>query len=250
MAASRSHTSLPTLVESVMKFGLTSHFPCSYLPDREERLLVHVGEAQEGMVYDKLIQAGFRRSGEQMYRPHCARCNECKAIRINIAKYTPSRSQKRLINKNKDLNMLWRASEEINLTDYFPLYADYISERHRDGSMFPPDLNSFLTFNQCAWRQPYFLEAWLDNRLVAVAITDKMANGLSAFYTFFAPDLDKRSLGGYMILAQINQALQLELPYLYLGYYINQCDKMNYKTQYSGYEWFNGEYWSDESLTR
>ena len=232
-----------------MKFGLTSPFPCSYLPDKDERLLVHVGDALDGQVYDQLIQAGFRRSGEQMYRPHCARCNECKAIRINLKEYTPSRSQKRLNNKNQDLNLLWRASEDINLTDYFPLYANYITERHRDGSMFPPDLNSFLTFNQCAWRQPHFLEAWLDNRLVAVAITDVLANGLSAFYTFFAPDQDRRSLGSFMILAQIAQAKQLEYPYLYLGYYIKECNKMNYKTQYSGYEWFNGEYWSNESLT-
>lgn len=232
-----------------MKFGLTSQFPCSYLSDRDERLLVHVGDALEGQVYDKLIQAGFRRSGEQMYRPHCTHCDECKAIRINLAEYTPSRSHKRLLNKNKDLNLFWRSSKDIKLADYFPLYADYISERHRDGSMYPPDLNSFLTFNQCAWRQPYFLEARLDNRIVAVAITDKVANGLSAFYTFFAPDLDKRSLGSFMILAQIEQAQQLEYPYLYLGYYINECNKMNYKTQYSGYEWFNGENWSNEPLT-
>lgn len=232
-----------------MKFGLTAEFPCSYLPDRKERLLVYVNEdIDNAQAYDRLIQAGFRRSGEQIYRPHCAQCNACKAMRINVELFKPSKGQKRIRNKNRDLNLIWRRFSDVNMADYYPLYANYISERHRDGSMYPPDLQNFLSFNQCLWRDPYFLEAWLEDELVAVAITDKTHSGLSAFYTFFEPKLASRSLGKFMILAQFEQTLRLNLPYTYLGYYIADCEKMNYKNQYAGYEWFNGEYWTDEAL--
>jgi arginine-tRNA-protein transferase len=228
-----------------MKFGLTSSFSCSYLPGREERLMVYVPDTLDdtSQAYDKLIQAGFRRSGEQVYRPHCARCDECKAVRVDVNAFTPNRKQQRVSRKNQDLRLLWRAFDDVNIHDYFAIYANYISERHRDGSMYPPDLGNFISFNRCAWREPYFLEAWLEDELVAVAITDKTTTGLSAFYTFYAPEQHKRSLGFYLISAQIEQARLLGLPYLYLGYYIKDCAKMNYKTQLNACEIFNGEFW-------
>lgn len=90
---------------------------------------------------------------------------------------------------------------------------------------------------------PLLIEAWLHDELVGVAVTDKTVMGLSAFYTFFSPDYPKRSLGVFMILQQIQLSASMHKPYLFLGYQIDDCSKMNYKKQYQPYERFNGEYW-------
>lgn len=232
-----------------MKFGITQPFPCNYLPDRDEQLLVHipVAELPEHKAYDKLIHSGFRRSGEQIYRPHCAQCNACQSIRVLTYEFKPTKSQKRILRKNQDIKIV---VNEVNVSlllkdtpDYFELYARYITQRHQDGSMYPPNKDNFVQFLGCAWQSPILVEAWLDNALVAVAVTDSTVMGLSAFYTYFAPEYDARSLGVFMILQQIKLCQKLQKPYLFLGYQIDECQKMNYKTKYRPYERFNGEFW-------
>jgi arginine-tRNA-protein transferase len=230
-----------------MKFGLTQAFACSYLDNRDEQLLVYVEEhGDPQQIYSTLIDAGFRRSGAQIYRPHCPSCQECQSLRIPTRQFRPSSSQKRLIKRNKELTTALVTSPKDY---YYPLYERYINERHKDGTMYPPTQSQFDSFVDCQWKAPLFIEAYDKQRLIAVAVTDDVRDdqgshsGLSAMYTFFDPDYAQRSIGIWMILQQIQYAQQLNIDYLYLGYQIDECQKMNYKRQFLPHERFYDHKW-------
>lgn len=224
-----------------MKFGITQEFECSYIPEQSERLLVCLEPTDDLKGhYSDLIQLGFRRSGEQIYRPNCKTCNACESLRILTREFVPSKSQKRILSKNRDLKISF---SEHAKDDYYLLYEQYINHTHSDGSMYPASLEQYESFIFSCWNAPLFLEIEQNNQLVGVAVTDKVENGLSALYTFYDPTLRTRSLGKYLILKQIALCRSLDLSYLYLGYQIDECDKMNYKTQYKPYQRFIGNSW-------
>ncbi|MEW9796688.1 arginyltransferase [Alteromonas sp. CYL-A6] len=229
-----------------MKFGITQRFSCSYLPDEQEQLLVLADEtAPLPDTYGKLIQVGFRRSGEQIYRPHCPACDACQSVRIPVHDFAPSRSQKRV--SKRCAGFTTRLSYTPH-EHYYALYEHYITARHQDGGMYPPSRTQYEHFILCQWRTPLFIEAWDNDLLIAVAVTDMIDNGqqhraLSALYTFFHPDYDSFSLGTWMILNQIKTAQQLQRDYLYLGYYVGGCQKMSYKHQFYPYETFIADKW-------
>ena len=224
-----------------MKFGLTQQFPCSYLADEEEQLLVFVddNDAIENS-YGQLIESGFRRSGEQIYRPHCPHCNACQSIRVLVQRFVPSKGQKRVQKRNGDIEI--RISHE-NKTSYYPLYETYINQRHADGSMFPASVEQYQGFIKANWITPLYIEFYLLQELIAVAVTDEVSNGLSALYTFFHPDMHERSIGTFAILTQIQHAKSLKKQYLYLGYQVDACAKMNYKIKFLPYERFFANKW-------
>lgn len=142
-----------------MKFGITQDFPCSYLEQQHERLLMVVDEddALNSDHYETLLHNGFRRSGDQVYRPHCASCNACQSLRVPVSTFRPSKSQKRILNKNSDLTLMY--SRQSN-DGYFPLYANYIEQRHADGSMYPPDQQQFENFIHSKWLPGIFIECY------------------------------------------------------------------------------------------
>lgn len=224
-----------------MKFGITSEFGCSYLDGRQERLLVCVEPSNKlKQAYSQLSTVGFRRSGQQIYRPHCESCNQCHSIRLPVSLFKPSKSQKRIRSKNKDLSV--KLSTRCQ-PDYYPLFERYINTLHKDGSMYPTSPEQFHAFIESEWTQPLYLEAWLDEQLIAVAVTDKLDSAYSALYTFYAPELQTRSLGTFMVLEQIKLCEAHLKDYLYLGYQIDDCKKMNYKTKFKPYERFFAEEW-------
>lgn len=224
-----------------MKFGITQDFECSYIKGQQERLLICMEpiDTLKGH-YKQLIQAGFRRSGVQLYKPHCGECDSCQSIRVLCNRFTPSKSQKRLLNKNKDIVVKWIEEER---DDYYPLYEQYINECHRDGSMYPPSYDQYRCFFDCIWQRPTYIEGRIDGKLVGVAVCDKVDDGLSALYTFFDPSLRSRSLGSYFILQQIKSCYEQNLPHLYLGYQIDECKKMNYKSKFTPHERFKEGQW-------
>lgn len=227
------------------KVGITQVFPCSYLPEQEERLLVAVDERlQNSQSYSLLMSEGFRRSGDQSYRPHCPHCNACQSIRVLVNSFTPSKSQKRSRKRNSDF--IIKYSTELK-DAYYPLYELYINNCHQDGSMYPANFKQFQTFLTSTLSKQLFIETWhkVDNeeKLICVAVTDLLINGLSAVYTFYHVDYKANGLGVFSILNQIEYCQQLSLPYLYLGYQIDDCAKMNYKNRYFPYEkYINGQW--------
>jgi len=230
--------------QTKLHFYASSPEPCGYLPERKSiSAFANPYMDMDLETYDELIQFGFRRSGGYLYRPHCPQCNECISIRIPVNRYQLSKSDKRNLRKNKDLEMnLIKAkfSEE-----HFELYQRYINSRHPGGSMENPTRSDYHRFLICDWTETTFIEYRLGKKLLGVAVTDATSTGYSAVYTFFDPDEASRSLGHFSILKQIELSHSHGLPYLYLGYWIKDCTKMNYKTRYKPAEGFIDDMWID-----
>lgn len=231
-----------------LQFYLTTVSPCSYFQDKHSCNLIPDPKISLNMpLYNQLIQHGFRRSGKHCYRPHChscePSCQDCIACRIPVQTFHPSRAQKRCLRKNHDLD--FSVSDACYNNEYFDLYRKYLNSRHADGSMADPCEDDYKQFLYCDWCDTRFLEWRLQNRLVAVAVTDIMSDGLSAVYSFFDPELNKRSLGTFCILKQIEYARNEETDFVYLGYWINNHKKMGYKNKFSPIQLYLDERWQE-----
>jgi arginine-tRNA-protein transferase len=221
---------------------LTPEHPCSYLAGESARTLFVDPNLQLSQNrYQQLTNAGFRRSGSNLYRPHCERCQACQPSRIPVSAFEPRRRQRRVLERNRDL-VLRREPARFSRALY-SLYARYIEARHQDGGMFPADEEQYQSFLLCDWADSEFLVGYCGTELVSVAVTDRLADGLSAIYTFFEPSLGQRSLGALSILKQIEWARSLDLDYLYLGYAIRNSPKMRYKFEYRPLEVLTGAGW-------
>jgi len=221
---------------------LSQQFDCSYLPNRQEQLLVILDPSCYcAEKFEQLLALGFRRSGDQIYRPHCPACNACNSIRVLAQTFQPSKSQKRKLNKAQKVFTV--NYSEYERADYYPLYCKYITQRHQDGSMYPPEQNQYESFLFCQWLPITFIELRDGDKLVAVAVTDNMDNAVSAIYTFFDPDYESYSLGSVMIMHQIEFAKQQQKQFVYLGYQIDECNKMKYKTQFLPAQKHIGDQW-------
>ena len=227
---------------SDLKFYATPAHPCGYLEDEQATMLFADPEATiDATTYSQLIDLGFRRSGAQIYRPHCEQCKACVPARVPVDSFKPSRSQRRIFNRNQDLRVV--ELNDIFNQDCYQLFERYINVRHRDGDMYPPSYEQYITFLTKEMTVTRYYGFMLDEQLIAVAVTDQTDNGLSAIYTFFDPDMDKRSLGVYGILWQIEQCKALGLAFVYLGYWIKACSKMSYKTDYRPLQLYLNNRW-------
>lgn len=221
---------------------LAQQHPCSYLPGLSARsVFIDPAVTVSAPLYSHLIEQGFRRSSAHIYRPHCGPCSACVSVRIPVQDFTPSSSQQKIIRRNQDLSVHAVASQFSE--EHYRLYQRYIEQRHADGDMYPASIEQFKSFLTSDLDFVRFYEFRLDEQLLAVAVTDILPTGLSAMYTFFDPDDKRRSLGRYAILWQIQESLRLDLPYVYLGYWVQNCQKMNYKTQYQPLQGFIDQRW-------
>ena len=213
--------------------------------------------ALQGDTSEKLNNAlskqGFRRSQNVLYRPSCADCSACLSARIRVADFVPSKSQKRVAKKN---NTLTRAASSPWATEaQYALFRDYLDSRHATGGMADMDLFEFAAMVEETPIRTRLIEyrdaeptAIISDDpyegLRAVCLTDVLDDGLSMVYSFFAPELMKNSLGTYLILDHIQIARELDLPYVYLGYWVPGSDKMGYKANFKGVEIFRGGEWA------
>ncbi|EGU38120.1 arginyl-tRNA-protein transferase [Vibrio ichthyoenteri ATCC 700023] len=223
-----------------IRIGLTDNHPCSYLPNRQERVAVALEPAlHSSSNYEVLLANGFRRSGDTIYKPHCELCSACQPIRISVPNFEPSRSQKRLLAKAK--NIRYQLKEEMD-EDWFDLYQPYIDARHREGSMYPANRDSFAQFSHCAWLNTQYLHIYDDDKLIGIAVTDILSNSASAFYTFFDPN-SEISLGTLGGLLQIDYCRNQGKQWLYLGYQIDECPAMNYKVRFQPHQRLVNQTW-------
>jgi leucyl-tRNA---protein transferase len=226
-----------------LKVYTTYPHSCSYLEEQvATTLFVDPRQPVDQKLYSKLSVLGFRRSGNHIYRPHCAQCNACIPARIPVAEFEPRRGQKRIWQRNQDLRLA--STDDINDDEAFHLYQRYIVERHADGDMHPPDREQYEAFLNSVWGCTRYFRFYDKGALKAVAVVDQLEDGLSAIYTFFDPQANKRSLGVYAILWEVEQARKLGLEYLYLGYWIRDCQKMSYKSDYRPLQVYNNSRWS------
>lgn len=202
---------------------------CPYLADRQAtQAFVDPELPMDAALYSALLLRGFRRSGRNVYRPWCGHCNACISSRIPVERFSPRRTHRRIWRRNQDLQV--RAVPAAFREEQFSLYRRYLRARHGDGGMDPDDPGAYATFLISPWCETYFYEFRAHERLLAVAVVDRLAVGLSAVYTFFEPEAAKRSLGIYALLHQIEEARSLDLPHVYLGYWVPGSRKMDYKS--------------------
>lgn len=215
---------------------ITPPHPCSYLPEKSARMLfVDPSLTVSGGLMSELSRQGYRRSGNYLYRPECKHCAQCLSLRIPVAQFKPGRTQRKIINKNADLTQRLVPSNKARAAHY-RLYERYINQRHVDGDMYPPSQDQFAKFLMHGFEQSFFMEFWLGSQLVGVAVIDVLDDGLSAVYSFYDPALNSRSLGTYMILAQIDWLKRIKKTHLYLGYWVPDAPKMRYKSRFTPFE--------------
>ncbi|MFN3259586.1 MAG: arginyltransferase [Pikeienuella sp.] len=226
------------------QFFLTANQPCPYLPGRQERkLFTTLRGADARRMNDTLSLRGFRRSQSVAYRPACSECGACLSVRIPVASFEPSRSQRRVLKANRTVER--RTCAPWATEEQYELFRAYLGSRHADGGMAEMDICEFAAMIEETTVRTRVIE-YHDAEaggLIAACLTDVMADGLSMVYSFFRPDLASRSLGVHMILDHVAIARQAGLPYLYLGYWVPGSRKMDYKAKFTPFEYFRGGAW-------
>ncbi|WP_136658791.1 arginyltransferase [Nitratireductor sp. XY-223] len=240
------------------QFFLTAPSPCPYLEGQFERkVFTHLVGEKAADLNDLLTQGGFRRSQNIAYRPACESCRACISVRILAGEYKPNRSMKRILVRNKDIVATEFPAEPSS--EQYSLFRGYLDARHQEGGMSDMTVLDYAMMVEDTHVPTRIIEYRLGSnsleedddtkgRLIAVALSDLMGDGLSMVYSFFDPDYSDRSLGTYMILDHIRRAQDRGLPHVYLGYWVNGSRKMDYKTRFlpqehlmaGGWERFEG----------
>jgi arginine-tRNA-protein transferase len=247
------------------KFYVTTPSPCPYIDGNIERkiftdlkiepptydreaILEHRGpEHKPGYsaeLHHSLAMVGFRRSQDITYRPACDDCQECKSARIPVILFDASKSQKRTLNKNKDVT--FELKPNIATSEQYELLIEYIEGRHSEGGMAGISYPEYQDMVQSSPISTIIIEYRQNNgKLIGVALSDQMKDSLSMVYSFFdiSPEMNKRSLGVFIVLNHINIAESRDLDHVYLGYFVKNSPKMSYKMNFKPIEILSQSGW-------
>ena len=219
------------------QFYLTAPSPCPYLPRREERkVFTHLIGKRAITLNDTLTQSGFRRSQTIAYRPACEACRACVSVRVKVDEFAVGRNLRRVIDRNVDIR--GGAVRAEPTSEQYSLFRSYLDARHADGGMADMSVLDYAMMVEDSHVETRLVEyrstttSGAPGPLLAVCLTDVLADGLSMVYSFYDPDHRFRSLGSFMILDHINRAKALGLPHLYLGYWVEGSKKMAYKARF------------------
>jgi len=245
------------------EFYVTAPQPCPYLPGRLERkLFTHLTHDKAPALIDNLLKGGFRRSQNIAYMPYCEGCHACVSVRVPVERFQPNRTMRRIAERNQNLTVARVPAKATS--EQYTLFRDYIEARHGDGGMADMTALDYSTMIEDSvvdtFLTEYRVRSPLDpggrgssapsankGKLIGVALCDRLSDGISMVYSFYAPEDPSASLGTYMILEHIEYARRLGLPYLYLGYWIAGSRKMAYKTRFKPQEHLTPNGWKEIS---
>ena len=233
----------------VPQFYVTAPQKCPYIKGKIERKLFTALYGRNSVnLNDELSLQGFRRSQKVLYRPLCSSCSACLSIRVKVNEFYYSKSQNRVINKNKKLIRVKKKPEATD--EQFEIFKKYLNCRHLNGGMSDMDAHEFSSMIEETNVDSEIFEYWElkkdeKKQLIAVCLTDKNKDGLSMVYSFYDPKYNSQSLGKFMILDHINLTKSRNLDYLYLGYWIKDNSKMGYKSSYFPAEVFYKNQWKE-----
>jgi leucyl-tRNA---protein transferase len=224
------------------QFYLTAPSPCPYLPGQEERkVFTHLVGERAAQLNDLLTHGGFRRSQSIAYRPACETCRACISVRVLVEDFRPTRSMRRVIERNRDV--IGEIRVPVPTSEQYSVFRSYLDARHRDGGMADMTVldyammveDSHVDTRMIEYRQRTSERSSHElgnGRLVSVALTDVLSDGLSMVYSYYDSDESSRSLGTFMILDHIERARRMGLSYVYLGYWVEGSRKMAYKGRF------------------
>jgi leucyl-tRNA---protein transferase len=240
------------------EFYVTAAQPCPYLSGRLERkLFTHLNNDKPAGLIDNLLRGGFRRSQNIAYIPYCEGCQACVSVRVRVDEFKPGRTMRKIVERNAILKP--RRIAPVPTSEQYALFRGYIDSRHSDGGMADMTvldyammvedsvIDTFLTeYRLKPTNAPHLSfqqhpESW---ELKAVALCDRLSDGISMVYSYYDAIEQLESLGTYMILDHIEYARSLGLPYLYLGYWIGGSRKMNYKMRFQPQEHLGPNGWA------
>ncbi len=224
-------------------FYTTAPLPCPYVAGRVERKVVtEITGPEAESLHDRLSRAGFRRSHNIAYAPVCPSCQACIPIRIPVKNFQPDRTLRKIVKANALVEGFEVSSRAT--TEQYQLFQRYQRVRHGEGDMATMSFYDYRAMVEDTPIDTFIVEFRdPDDRMVAACLSDRLGDGLSAVYSFFAPGLEKRSLGTYTILWLIERAKLLGLPYVYLGYWVPESRKMAYKARFRPSEVLIGGAW-------
>ena len=235
------------------EFYVTAPQPCPYLAGMFERkLFTHLTHDKPRILIDNLLKSGFRRSQNIAYMPYCDNCQACVSVRVRVADFSPHRTFRRIVDRNRD--MAGRQIAPVPTSEQYSLFRAYIDDRHGEGGMADMSVLDYAMMiedsiidtliTEYRPRVPLGRSSPREQPpLKAVALCDRLSDGLSMVYSFFEPDEQARSLGTFMILDHIEHARRLGLPYLYLGYWVEGSRKMSYKARFGPQERLGPDGW-------
>ena len=224
------------------QFYLTAPAPCPYLPGREERkVFTHLIGRRAASLNDTLTESGFRRSQTIAYRPACENCRACLSVRVVVDDFRLSRNLRRVYDANQDLIGSMQPADANS--EQYALFRSYLEARHHDGGMADMSMLDFAMMIEDSHVNTRIVEyrrrgpdSFITGKgtgpLIGLALTDVLHDGLSMVYSFYDIEEHERSLGTFMILDHIERARRLGLPYLYLGYWVEGSQKMDYKARF------------------
>ena len=224
-------------------FYTTAPLPCPYVAGRTERKVVtEIMGPEADTLHDRLSRAGFRRSHNIAYAPVCPGCNSCVPIRIPVAKFAPGRTLRRIARANAGMEGFDIPASAT--TEQYQLFQRYQQARHGDGDMATMSFYDYRAMVEDTPIETFVVEFRdPDDSLVGACLADRLGDGLSAVYSFFLPELERRSLGTASILWLIDRARAMGLPYVYLGYWVPESRKMAYKARFRPAEVLQGGMW-------
>ncbi len=233
----------------IPQFFVTAPTDCPYLPgQRERKIFTTLSSPMNETIHNELVRDGFRRSQNILYKPACEECHRCISARVVVDGFHERRSFKRILKANPDV--VSQVLPPVGTNEQYGILRGYLDDRHFDGGMTDMSVYDYRSMVEDTAVATQVIEYRLTNgideppgQLIATALTDVLDDGLSMVYSFFDPDFRSRSLGTYMILDHIRLTQKLGRPYLYLGYWIDECQKMSYKANFQPLEILQSSRW-------